>query len=110
LLLALYWSAKLLLFNCLYCNMKWSRKLISLMTEANCQERCCTVVPEQYMVACPKSTTINTTNADYFSVYYTCFGLIVQAVCDASCKCVHLEVAPPGYTNNVRAYRIHVQL
>ena len=52
----------------------------------------------------------NTTDADYFSGHYNCFGLNVQAVCDAYCKFTHLEVAAPGRTNDVRAYKRCVQL
>jgi hypothetical protein len=53
--------------------------------------------------------TINKPNvnndADYRSGHYNCFGLNVQALCDASLKFIFIEVAAPGRTNDIRAYR-----
>jgi hypothetical protein len=42
---------------------------------------------------------------DYFSGHYQCFGLNVQAACDANLIFVYCAVAGPGRTNDQRAFR-----
>jgi len=41
---------------------------------------------------------------DYFSGHYQCYGLNVQAVCDASCRFTSLSVLCPGGTSDSKAF------
>ena len=43
-------------------------------------------------------------DADYFSGHYFCFGLNVQAVCDARCRFLYFGVTSPGSTHDSRAF------
>ena len=40
----------------------------------------------------------------YFSGHYFCYGVNVQATCDASCRFTSVSVLCPGGANDVRAY------
>lgn len=40
---------------------------------------------------------------DYYSGHYQCFGMNVQAICDAKLRFIYFAVAAPGRTNDARA-------
>ena len=42
----------------------------------------------------------------YFSGHYACYGLNVQAACDAHCRFTHLQVVGPGVLPDREAYKL----
>jgi len=44
--------------------------------------------------------------ADYFSGHYQCYGLNIQAMCDADLIFLYIAVAAPGKTNDLRAFNL----
>jgi hypothetical protein len=41
----------------------------------------------------------------FFSGHYQTYGINVQAACDSNCKFVSVNIAAPGGTNNIAAFR-----